>query len=54
MVFSYNSAVSSPASMPLIEAALGKKFVIPEFGEFASKVDELYSVCADIEGGKVN
>ena len=39
--------------MPLIETALREKFIIPEFADFTSKIDQLYKECIDISGGKV-
>jgi len=41
-------------NIPLIETALRGKFVIPDFQEFASKIDDLYQECYSISGGEVS
>ena len=39
--------------LSLIDKAIDGHFVIPDFAEFTSQIDSIYSSCADIEEGRV-
>ena len=50
----YNSFRAVSSSGPLIEKALKKKFVIPDFEQFKERIDELYRECLRITDGEVS